>query len=154
MKTLASALIALSVLIGVAAPASALDARKFFDQLRLRGQQVKHMADHDHANAFTANRQIVEVAGKGAGPSLSRKGQAGQFRVTGQCLAVLARRGTQGQHGTGGKPLRLAPHRSPFFGNQAGASRIDMNAVRNIGRQVSGTPQRGDVRVYRLFLER
>jgi hypothetical protein len=33
MKTLASALIALSVLIGVAAPASALDARKFFDQI-------------------------------------------------------------------------------------------------------------------------
>ena len=33
MKTLASALIALSLLIGVAAPASALDARKFFDQI-------------------------------------------------------------------------------------------------------------------------
>ena len=33
MKTLASAVIALSVLIGVAAPASALDARKFFDQI-------------------------------------------------------------------------------------------------------------------------
>ncbi len=33
MKTLASALIALSVLIGVAAPASALDARRFFDQI-------------------------------------------------------------------------------------------------------------------------
>ena len=34
MKTvIASALLALSVLAGVAAPASALDARKFFDQV-------------------------------------------------------------------------------------------------------------------------
>jgi hypothetical protein len=33
MKTLVSALIALSVLVGVAAPASALDARKFYDQV-------------------------------------------------------------------------------------------------------------------------
>lgn len=33
MKILASALIALSVLVAVAAPASALDARRFYDQL-------------------------------------------------------------------------------------------------------------------------
>ena len=33
MKTLVSALIALSVLVGIAAPASALDARKFYDQI-------------------------------------------------------------------------------------------------------------------------
>jgi hypothetical protein len=33
MKTLVSALIALSVLVGAVAPASALDARKFYDQL-------------------------------------------------------------------------------------------------------------------------
>jgi hypothetical protein len=33
MKILISALIALSVLVGVAAPASALDTRKFFDQI-------------------------------------------------------------------------------------------------------------------------
>jgi len=32
MKTLASALIALSVLAGVAAPASAFDAKSFYDQ--------------------------------------------------------------------------------------------------------------------------
>jgi hypothetical protein len=32
MKTIISALIALSVLAGVAAPASALDAKTFFDQ--------------------------------------------------------------------------------------------------------------------------
>jgi hypothetical protein len=33
MKTLVCALIALSVLAGVATPASALDARKFYDQV-------------------------------------------------------------------------------------------------------------------------
>jgi hypothetical protein len=33
MKTLISALIALSVLVALVAPASALDARKFYDQL-------------------------------------------------------------------------------------------------------------------------
>jgi hypothetical protein len=33
MKILIATLIALSVLVGVAAPASALDARKFFDQI-------------------------------------------------------------------------------------------------------------------------
>jgi hypothetical protein len=33
MKTIASALIALSVLAGVAAPASALDAKSFYQQL-------------------------------------------------------------------------------------------------------------------------
>lgn len=33
MKTLISALIALSVLAGIAAPAGALDARKFYDQI-------------------------------------------------------------------------------------------------------------------------
>jgi hypothetical protein len=32
MKTIVSALIALSVLAGIAAPASALDARSFYDQ--------------------------------------------------------------------------------------------------------------------------
>jgi hypothetical protein len=33
MKTIASALIALSVLAGIAAPASALDAKSFYEQL-------------------------------------------------------------------------------------------------------------------------
>lgn len=33
MKTLVSALIALSVLVAIAAPASALDARTFYDQI-------------------------------------------------------------------------------------------------------------------------
>jgi hypothetical protein len=38
MKTLMSALIALSVLAGVAAPASALDAKAFFEQLERSSQ--------------------------------------------------------------------------------------------------------------------
>jgi hypothetical protein len=37
MKTIVSALIALSFLAGVAAPASALDAKKFYDQVDRSG---------------------------------------------------------------------------------------------------------------------
>lgn len=44
--------------------------------------------------------------------------------------------------------------RQPFFGNQAGASRIDMQAVRNFGLQVSGQPRTGEVRIRAIRLER
>jgi hypothetical protein len=39
MKTIISALVALSVLAGIAAPASALDARTFWDQHPTSGQR-------------------------------------------------------------------------------------------------------------------
>ena len=41
-----------------------------------------------------------------------------------------------------------------FFGNQNGAQRIDMQAVRNLGIQVSGEPRRGEVLVRAFRLER
>ena len=41
-----------------------------------------------------------------------------------------------------------------FFGNKNGAGRIDMQAIRNLGIQVSGAPRRGDVVVHKLSLER
>jgi sterol desaturase/sphingolipid hydroxylase (fatty acid hydroxylase superfamily) len=39
MKTIVSALVALSVLAGIAAPASALDAKKFWDEHPTSGQR-------------------------------------------------------------------------------------------------------------------
>lgn len=41
-----------------------------------------------------------------------------------------------------------------FFGNQSGAQRIDMQAVRNLGIQASGSPQHGRVIVHGFRLER
>ncbi len=41
-----------------------------------------------------------------------------------------------------------------FFGNQGGVQRIDMQALRNLGIQVSGEPRRGDVIVHGFRLER
>ncbi len=41
-----------------------------------------------------------------------------------------------------------------FFGNQHGAQRIDMQAVRNLGLQLSGDPRRGEVVVRALRLEK
>lgn len=41
-----------------------------------------------------------------------------------------------------------------FFGNQSGAQRIDMQAVRNLGIQVSGSPRTGRVVVHGFRLER
>jgi hypothetical protein len=41
-----------------------------------------------------------------------------------------------------------------FFGNQSGANRVDMQALRNTGVQVSGSPNKGEVRIERLALER
>lgn len=59
----------------------------------------------------------------------------------------------QGKRGTHRIPIADLK-KQPFFGNQAGAWRIDMQAVRNTGLQVSGSPQRGEVKVYRFALER
>jgi hypothetical protein len=39
MKTIVSALVALSVIAGIAAPASALDAKSFFEQVDRTGGQ-------------------------------------------------------------------------------------------------------------------
>jgi hypothetical protein len=44
--------------------------------------------------------------------------------------------------------------KQPFFGNQAGAIRIDMQALRNTGLQISGAPRRGEVKIRRFALER
>lgn len=44
--------------------------------------------------------------------------------------------------------------RQKFFGNQNGLQRIDMQAVRNFGIQVSGEPRRGEVVVSGFRLER
>ena len=41
-----------------------------------------------------------------------------------------------------------------FFGNQAGAGRIDMQAIRNLGIQVSGEPRTGEVVVRGFRLEK
>ena len=44
--------------------------------------------------------------------------------------------------------------KQPFFGSQTGGFRIDMQAVRNLGIQVSGEPRRGEVQVRAFRLER
>ncbi len=44
--------------------------------------------------------------------------------------------------------------RQQFFGSQMGGYRIDMQAVRNLGIQVSGEPRRGEVQVRSFRLER
>ncbi len=44
--------------------------------------------------------------------------------------------------------------RQQFFGNQAGQRRIDMQAIRNLGIQASGKPQKGRVTVHGFRLER
>ena len=41
-----------------------------------------------------------------------------------------------------------------FHGNQSGGNRIDMQALRNTGLQISGSPRKGEVRVERFALER
>lgn len=44
--------------------------------------------------------------------------------------------------------------RQPFFGSQSGGYRIDMQAVRNLGIQLSGEPRRGEVHIRSFRLER
>lgn len=41
-----------------------------------------------------------------------------------------------------------------YFGNQLGKSRIEMNAIRNVGLQISGKPRHGEVRVFAFRLEK
>jgi len=48
----------------------------------------------------------------------------------------------------------LAFTRQQFFGNQRGMQLIDMRAMRNLGLQFQGEPERGRVMVYRFSLER
>lgn len=61
-------------------------------------------------------------------------------------------------YGDGSRSIHRLPIggliKQQFFGNQRGASRIDMQAVRNIGIQVSGEPRAGEVTVHRLELVR
>ncbi|MBY0311625.1 MAG: hypothetical protein K2W85_06115 [Phycisphaerales bacterium] len=44
--------------------------------------------------------------------------------------------------------------RQMFFGNQSGALRVDMQAIRNTGLQFSGSPRKGTVIVHAFYLER
>ncbi len=44
--------------------------------------------------------------------------------------------------------------RQPFFGSQSGGFRIDMQAVRNLGIQLSGEPRRGQAHIRSFRLER
>lgn len=44
--------------------------------------------------------------------------------------------------------------RQKFFGSQTGGSVVQMQAIRNVGLQVSGVPAKGEVKVYRFALER
>ncbi len=45
-------------------------------------------------------------------------------------------------------------HKQTGYGNQAGNSRVDMNAVRHVGLQVQGTPRKGEVVVHAVRLEK
>lgn len=50
-------------------------------------------------------------------------------------------------------PIASLLHQA-HWGNQRGARRIDMNAIRTIGIQIQGAPQRGEVRVLSFRLEK
>ncbi len=60
--------------------------------------------------------------------------------------------------GTGGKQTYRVPiaslMRQQFFGNQRGTMRIDMQAIRNLGIQVSGEPRRGEMIVHSFRLDK
>ncbi len=60
--------------------------------------------------------------------------------------------------GTGAKETYRVPiaslTRQQFFGNQHGAMRIDMQAIRNLGIQVSGEPRRGEMTVHAFRLDK